>query len=86
MSAILSTRRDFLKSAGRVAGAAVAAGWLPPRAGSAAGAESAAESAGAKPRAIRLGGPVFSAPKDPEELALAHRKLGYRAAYCPAWA
>jgi sugar phosphate isomerase/epimerase len=32
---------------------------------------------------IRLGAPVFNAPSDPEELALAHRKLGYRAAYCP---
>ena len=30
-----------------------------------------------------MGGPVFHAPQDPEELALAHRKLGYRAAYCP---
>jgi sugar phosphate isomerase/epimerase len=26
---------------------------------------------------------VFDAPGDPEGLALAHRKLGYRAAYCP---
>jgi sugar phosphate isomerase/epimerase len=34
-------------------------------------------------RAIRLGGPSFSKASDPEELALAHRKLGYRAAYCP---
>ena len=32
---------------------------------------------------VRLGGPVFKAPADPEELALAHRQLGYRAAYCP---
>jgi len=32
---------------------------------------------------IRLGGPVYNPPSDPEELALAHRKLGYRAAYCP---
>ncbi len=35
------------------------------------------------PRAIRLGGPIFQAPEDPEELARAHRDLGYRAAYCP---
>lgn len=34
-------------------------------------------------RLIRLGGPVFDAPQDPEGLALAHRKQGYRAAYCP---
>lgn len=33
---------------------------------------------------IRLGAPVFQPPQDPEELALAHRRLGYRAAYCPA--
>lgn len=33
--------------------------------------------------AIRLGGPVFDPPQDPERLALAHRALGYRAAYCP---
>lgn len=33
--------------------------------------------------AIRLGGPVFNAPQDPEGLALAYRSLGYRAAYCP---
>lgn len=34
-------------------------------------------------RPIRLGGPVYVRTDDPEELALAHRKLGYRAAYCP---
>jgi len=45
-------------------------------------AEGAAE---AKPRhAIRLGAPISRPPADPEELALAFRKLGYRAAYCPA--
>src|SRR5262245_23859715 len=32
---------------------------------------------------LRLGGPIFVSTDDPEELALAHRKLGYRAAYCP---
>src|SRR6516225_8547706 len=32
---------------------------------------------------IRLGGPAFANTQDPEELALAHRKLGYSAAYCP---
>lgn len=32
---------------------------------------------------IRLGGPMFDAPEDPEELARAHVRLGYRAAYCP---
>lgn len=32
---------------------------------------------------IRLGGPSFTKTEDPEELALAHRQMGYRAAYCP---
>src|SRR6185369_6594913 len=31
-------------------------------------------------RGIRLGGPIFVKTDDPEELALAHRKLDYRAA------
>jgi sugar phosphate isomerase/epimerase len=35
------------------------------------------------PQPIRLGGPSFANTEDPEALALAHRKLGYRAAYCP---
>ena len=35
-------------------------------------------------RPLRLGGPSFAASEDPEALALAHRKLGYRAAYCPS--
>lgn len=32
---------------------------------------------------IRLGGPIFDPPSDPEELARAHLTSGYRAAYCP---
>lgn len=32
---------------------------------------------------VRLGGPVFVKTDDPAELALAHARLGYRAAYCP---
>jgi sugar phosphate isomerase/epimerase len=32
---------------------------------------------------IRLGGPSFAKSEDPEELARAHRALGYSAAYCP---
>ena len=32
---------------------------------------------------IRLGAPVFADAKDPEAYAQAHRKLGYRAAFCP---
>ena len=54
----------------------------PPDGHDRAGLRRAAQPAG-KTHPIRLGGPVFNAPKDPEALALAHRKLGYRAAYCP---
>jgi len=45
--------------------------------------ENTASAAEAKFQSIRLGGPIFAQTNDPEELALAHRKLGYRAAYCP---
>jgi sugar phosphate isomerase/epimerase len=34
-------------------------------------------------RPIRLGGPIFLKSDDPRELAREHRRLGYRAAYCP---
>lgn len=37
-----------------------------------------------EPRSIRLGAPIFVKTEDPEELARAHRKHNYRAAYCPA--
>lgn len=36
-----------------------------------------------KKLSLRLGGPAFAKTDDPEELALLHRQLGYRAAYCP---
>jgi sugar phosphate isomerase/epimerase len=45
----------------------------------AAGICSAAEPA----RRLRLGGPTFIKTKDPAELAREHKRLGYRAAYCP---
>jgi len=32
---------------------------------------------------IKLGGPIFGAPNDPEGWVNAHRKLGYTAALCP---
>lgn len=67
-----TSRRNFLKHA---AGVAVT-GWL------AADAACLRAAASAK-HAIRLGGPLFKAPRDPEELALAYKKVGYRAAYCP---
>jgi sugar phosphate isomerase/epimerase len=61
-------RRSFLKTTGTLIAATAA--------GTARGAASSKNS-------VRLGAPVFNAPKDPEGLALAYRKLGYRAAYCP---
>ena len=70
------SRRTFLRSTA----AAVAAGALP--AWSAATARAANPAAPSRP--LRIGAPVFDPPADPEELALAHRKLGMRAAYCPA--
>jgi sugar phosphate isomerase/epimerase len=32
---------------------------------------------------MRLGGPVFTDSEDPEQIAQAHRTLGYRGGYCP---
>lgn len=68
-------RRTFLRESALVAGTALlgASRW-PVRQGS----------AGEPPRSLRLGAPVFERHDDPQELALAHRKLGYRAAYCPS--
>ncbi|MGA2031239.1 MAG: sugar phosphate isomerase/epimerase [Thermoguttaceae bacterium] len=68
-------RRNFLQSAGGVVGAAMAAAWLPSAA--------RAGEAPAVGHPIRLGGPIFQTSDDPEAMALAHKKLGYRAAYCP---
>jgi sugar phosphate isomerase/epimerase len=70
-------RRAFLRDS--VAVAATAALFEP--AAALLGRVSAAEP---ELRPIRLGGPSFAKTDDPEALALAHRKLGYRAAYCPA--
>ena len=70
MKLATANRRDFLLGAGTVA------------AGSLVGTLSAATRK-APAGAIRLGGPSFSNSADPDELAQAHRRLGYRAAYCP---
>ena len=53
--------------------------WMKISAASAAGALLPAQAA----RPMRLGGPIFEKTDDPAELAWAHRRLGYRAAYCP---
>jgi sugar phosphate isomerase/epimerase len=59
---------------------AATAALLPPGSAPFGGALAAER----KLQSIRLGGPSFAKTEDPEALALAHRKLGYRAAYCPA--
>lgn len=69
-----TSRRDFLTQAAAVA----ATGWL------AASSSKLRAAPTSTTHPIRLGAPIFKGPRDPEELALAHRKLGYRAAYCPA--
>jgi sugar phosphate isomerase/epimerase len=71
MNRIVPNRRQFVQG---LAGAA--AGVL--------GAQDHAVAAITKDdRPIRLGGPVNSPSPDPEDMAQAHRRLGYRAAYCP---
>jgi len=68
------TRRDFLH---QTAFAVAAVSILP------AAMPLLASPASKVPQALRLGGPVFAKIDDPDELVLAHRKLGYQAAYCP---
>jgi sugar phosphate isomerase/epimerase len=72
-----SNRRAFLKDSFAVAATAA---LLQPAATLLGGASTAE----LRLQPIRLGGPSFAKTDDPEALALAHRKLGYRAAYCPA--
>ena len=72
-------RRQFLKLAAGTAAAAALPLVTAPVVGAAV--EPVEKPPSNHP--IRLGGPVFGASQDPEELALAHKKIGYRAAYCP---
>ena len=65
------SRRGFIKGA---AGAAMITGLA---------SVAAAENNTLPEKSVRLGGPIFKNTDDPEELALAHRNLQYRAAYCP---
>lgn len=69
------SRRAFLARSSSVAAATV----VLPALGSLAADAGAAKTQGH----LRLGGPSFAKADDPEQLALAHRRLGYRAAYCP---
>jgi len=75
MELLQTNRRTFLRQAGMLAATTLLVRQPvfgdPPSAST------------AKPQPIRLGGPAFTNTNDPEELALAHRKLGYSAAYCP---
>ena len=75
MRPVSTDRRRFLK----VAAGTLAAGWIAARLPAAMAAPSSSAT-----HPLRLGGPVLKAPRDPEEAALAHKKFGYRAAYCPA--
>ncbi len=70
-------RRDFLQCA---AVAAASSGGLSQTARAAVSSPAPLR----RLQPIRLGGPAFAKTDDPEQLALAHRKLGYRAAYCPS--
>ncbi len=70
------TRRGFLRGACL---AGVSAGTM------ASGLASSGPRSGRRASVpIRLGGPIFQKSDDPEQLAMAHRNLGYGAAYCPA--
>ena len=71
-----SSRRTFIRDSFAMAATAALLEPGPVLLGQASAAEP-------KLRSIRLGGPSFANTEDPEALALAHRKLGYRAAYCP---
>ncbi len=75
MSTTHTTRRQFLHSTF----AAITAASVAPLAHVAVGSPALALAA----KSLRLGAPIFNPPADPEQLALAHRKLGLRAAYCP---
>lgn len=79
MNTTRHTRRDFVRRSLRLtAGAATLASVLP-----AVHRSRAAEGEAPRRHAIRLGAPIFAKTHDPEELAQAHRALGYRGAYCP---
>jgi sugar phosphate isomerase/epimerase len=72
-------RRDFLRRSAGVAAGAAAMADLAPALGQAAEDGNRQSSR----LAVRLGAPVAAKSPDPDELALAHRAIGYRAAYCP---
>lgn len=76
MESRTSSRRTFLQTS--LAAATGAATF-----GISLGLPVSIQASGRRGLPIRLGGPAYADTQDPEELALAHRKLGYSAAYCP---
>lgn len=70
------SRRTFL-------GRSLSAALFATAAGAAPGFFASAAQSRRPTLPIRLGGPLFNAPSDPDALAKAHRDLGYAAAYCP---
>ena len=79
MSIHALNRRDFVRYSFGAAAAVAATPLIWP----CRGLPGQSEAGGTAPQMIRLGGPVFVDTVDPDTLALAHRRLGYRAAYCP---
>ncbi len=77
---------DTLDRRGFVGGslAALAAAALTRGGGArTATADQATAPAPGRVHPVRLGAPIFEKTDDPEQLARAHRAVGYRAAYCP---
>src|SRR5262245_10843559 len=72
---MMLTRRRFVR---QTTAAAIGAKLLERRSMIARAASNSSPSG-----PLRLGGPIFVKTEDPDELAAAHHKLGYRAAYCP---
>lgn len=72
------SRREFSRTA---FSGVLAAGIVAQTTGQVSRAAETAAAPGK--RRIRLGAPIFVKTDDPEALAQAHVKLGYRAAYCP---
>lgn len=71
-------RREFLVQSAVMAGTGAVS-----QAAAAFTQSPAAPAAGPQAAEVRVGGPVFLDASDPVALAREHRRLGYRAAYCP---
>jgi len=80
----LSSRRNFIASMGAGLAGSLAFPWRAGTLQAVGAAGWCSNSVGQQMYPIRLGGPIFHPLEDPAELALAHRKLGYSAAYCPS--